>query len=88
MVHWHILKSSTLVSQIDKSLEILEEFGSEELVAQLLMLAHLVPIAQAPALDTEVLAVSPSEISLQKLPESLESFRILLWIYPFASLIV
>ena len=33
LVSWDILKSSTLVSQIDKSLEILEEFRSEELVA-------------------------------------------------------
>ena len=33
-------------------------------MAQLLMFTHLVPITQAPTLNTEVLAVSPSEISL------------------------
>jgi hypothetical protein len=57
-------------------------------VAQLLMLAHLVSIAKAPALDTEVLAISPSEISLQELSEDLETLLILLRVYPFADLVV
>jgi hypothetical protein len=45
LAHWDIFKSSTLVCQIDKGLEIFEEFGGEEFVAQLLMFAHLVSIA-------------------------------------------
>ena len=55
--------------QADECIQVLEVLRSQKSVPKLLVLAHLVPVAETPTVDAKVLAVSPIEIELQELPE-------------------
>jgi len=52
------------VREAHERLKVLEVLRSQQSVPQLLVLAHLVPVAEAPAVDTEVLAIRAVEVDL------------------------
>ena len=88
IINLNIFESSTLISKIFKRLEIFKVFRSEQSMIQLFVFAHLISVAQAPTLNTQVFAISSSKIDLEKLSVLSVFIRLLTWAYKSIFLVI
>ena len=59
-----VLIPAALKGQIDECIQVFEVLRCEQPMVQLLMFAHLVPVAQTPALHAQILRVSTRKVGL------------------------